>query len=174
MLGGVALIGVGAELASESLHGARGICTICRHLDLLRSRNRPAHADAGRVDSPNAVGCDVGRIDGRNELCDPVGLPMGSATSDRAVDKRGVPVLAGGYMDGDASKLKRLELLGGVGAGIPGAGAALLFARWLLPYAVPVLIVGLVTHEVRVARSGARCAGRETRATGYNGAHFFL
>jgi hypothetical protein len=49
-------------------------------------------------------------------------------------------------MDGDARKLKQLELLGGVGAGILGAGAALLFARWLLPYAMPVLIVGMVTH----------------------------
>lgn len=49
-------------------------------------------------------------------------------------------------MDGDASRLKQLELLGGVGAGILGAGAALLFANWLLPYAVPVLIIGLVTH----------------------------
>jgi hypothetical protein len=49
-------------------------------------------------------------------------------------------------MDRDASKLKQLELLGGVGAGILGAGAALLFARWLLPYAVPVLVVGVVAH----------------------------
>lgn len=49
-------------------------------------------------------------------------------------------------MNGDAAKLKQIELLGGVGAGILGAGAALLFARWLLPYAVPVLIVGMVTH----------------------------
>lgn len=49
-------------------------------------------------------------------------------------------------MDDGASRLKQLELLGGVGAGILGAGAALLFARWLLPYAVPVLMVGLVTH----------------------------
>ena len=51
-------------------------------------------------------------------------------------------------MDGDARKLKQLELLGGVGAGILGAGAALVFARWLLPYAVPVLIVGVATHSV--------------------------
>jgi len=49
-------------------------------------------------------------------------------------------------MDSDARKLKRLELLGGVGAGILGAGAGLLFARWLLPYAVPVLAVGIVAH----------------------------
>lgn len=49
-------------------------------------------------------------------------------------------------MDGDARKLKQFELLGGVGAAILGAGAALLFARWLLPYTVPVLIVGIVTH----------------------------
>lgn len=49
-------------------------------------------------------------------------------------------------MDGNASKLKQLELLGGVGAGILGAGVALLFARWVLPYAVPMLVVGMVTH----------------------------
>jgi hypothetical protein len=49
-------------------------------------------------------------------------------------------------MDGNAGRLKQLELLGGVGAGILGAGVALLFARWVLPYAVPVLVVGMVTH----------------------------
>lgn len=49
-------------------------------------------------------------------------------------------------MDGDTSRLKQLELLGGIGAGILGAGAALLFAKWLVPYAVPVLVAGLMTH----------------------------
>ena len=43
-------------------------------------------------------------------------------------------------------RIKRLELLGGFGAGILSAGLALLFAKWLEPYAVPALLLGIVTH----------------------------
>lgn len=44
------------------------------------------------------------------------------------------------------NQIKRLELLGGLGAGVLGAGLALLFAKWLEPYAVPALLLGIVTH----------------------------
>jgi hypothetical protein len=49
-------------------------------------------------------------------------------------------------MDRNVIKRKQLELLGGAGAGILGAGVALLFARWLQPYALPALVIGIVTH----------------------------
>jgi hypothetical protein len=39
-----------------------------------------------------------------------------------------------------------LELLGGVGAAILGAGVALVFRYVLAPLAVPLLLVGLVAH----------------------------
>jgi hypothetical protein len=40
----------------------------------------------------------------------------------------------------------RLDLLGGVGAAILGAGVALVFRQVLAPLAVPLLLVGLVAH----------------------------
>lgn len=43
-------------------------------------------------------------------------------------------------------RIKRLELLSGLGAGVLGAGLGLLFAEWLEPYAVPALMLGIVTH----------------------------
>lgn len=49
-------------------------------------------------------------------------------------------------MDAKQNKLKQLDLLGGLGAGVLGAGLALLFANWLEPYAVPALLVGIVAH----------------------------
>lgn len=49
-------------------------------------------------------------------------------------------------MDRSANRLKQLELLGGVGAGILGAGIALLFARSLQPYALPALVIGIAAH----------------------------
>lgn len=45
-----------------------------------------------------------------------------------------------------SSQLKRAEVLSGVGAGVLGAGLALLFAHALAPYAVPLLLVGLLSH----------------------------
>jgi hypothetical protein len=44
------------------------------------------------------------------------------------------------------NRIKRLELLSGVGAGVLGAGIALLLAKWLEPYAVPALLLGIATH----------------------------
>lgn len=51
-----------------------------------------------------------------------------------------------GKMDTTQWRLKKLELLGGLGAGILGAGIALVFVRWLQPYALPMLIVGILAH----------------------------
>jgi hypothetical protein len=44
------------------------------------------------------------------------------------------------------SRLKRAELLGGVGALILGMGLGLLFARFLTPYTTPLLLTGLLMH----------------------------
>ncbi len=49
-------------------------------------------------------------------------------------------------MDPYENQLKRLDLLGGLGAGVLGAGVALLFARWLQPFAIPALLIGVVAH----------------------------
>jgi hypothetical protein len=43
-------------------------------------------------------------------------------------------------------RLKRAELLSGVGAVVLGMGLGLFFSRFLLPYATPLLLVGLLTH----------------------------
>jgi hypothetical protein len=49
-------------------------------------------------------------------------------------------------MNLDQNRLKQLDLLGGLGAGVLGAGLALLFARRLEPFAVPALVIGIVAH----------------------------
>lgn len=45
-----------------------------------------------------------------------------------------------------AGRIKKAELLGGVGALVLGMGLGLLFSSLLKPYAVPLLIVGLLSH----------------------------
>ena len=44
------------------------------------------------------------------------------------------------------ARLKRAELTSAVGAGILGAGVALLLAAWLKSYAIPLLVLGLAMH----------------------------
>lgn len=44
--------------------------------------------------------------------------------------------------------LKRAELLSSLGAGVLGAGIALLLPRQLGPYAIPILLLGLISHAV--------------------------
>lgn len=44
------------------------------------------------------------------------------------------------------NRIKRLELLGGIGAGILGAGLALLFAEHLQQFALPALLLGIASH----------------------------
>jgi hypothetical protein len=53
-----------------------------------------------------------------------------------------------GRMDerGHVAQTRRAELLSSVGAGVLGAGLALLFAAILQPYALTILLVGLVAH----------------------------
>lgn len=48
------------------------------------------------------------------------------------------------------SRIKRLELLGGLGAGILGAGLALLFLDFLQPFAIPALLVGIIANLLRL------------------------
>lgn len=47
-------------------------------------------------------------------------------------------------MDINYERIKRLDLLGGVGAGVLGAGIALMFASSLQPFAVPALLIGIL------------------------------
>lgn len=45
-------------------------------------------------------------------------------------------------------RIKRAELLSSVGAGVLGGGLALLFAQILGPYAIPILLIGLLGHAI--------------------------
>jgi len=49
-------------------------------------------------------------------------------------------------MEPNQNRLKQLDLLGGLGAGVLAARLALLFARWLQPLAIPALLVGIAVH----------------------------
>jgi hypothetical protein len=49
-------------------------------------------------------------------------------------------------MDINYERVKRLDLLGGIRAGVLGAGIALLFASSLRPFAVPALLIGILAH----------------------------
>jgi hypothetical protein len=44
------------------------------------------------------------------------------------------------------SRVKKAELLSSIGAGVLGAGIALLLANQLASYAVPILLLGLISH----------------------------
>jgi hypothetical protein len=46
------------------------------------------------------------------------------------------------------ARVKRAELLSSLGAGVLGAGIALLLPNQLAPYAIPILLVGLISHAV--------------------------
>ena len=43
-------------------------------------------------------------------------------------------------------RIKRAELLSSVGAGVLGGGLTLLVAQVLAPYAIPILLIGLLGH----------------------------
>ena len=45
-----------------------------------------------------------------------------------------------------SSRLKRAETTSSIGAGVLGAGIASLLPERLAPYAIPILLVGLVMH----------------------------
>ncbi|MDP1715659.1 MAG: hypothetical protein Q8L41_13030 [Anaerolineales bacterium] len=44
------------------------------------------------------------------------------------------------------ARIKKAELLSSVGAGVLGAGIALLLANSLAPYVIPILLLGLISH----------------------------
>jgi len=51
-----------------------------------------------------------------------------------------------------ASRVRKAELLSSLGAGILGAGIALLLPNQLAPYAIPILLIGLISHAVGMSR----------------------
>jgi hypothetical protein len=46
------------------------------------------------------------------------------------------------------ARVKKAELLSSLGAGVLGAGIALLLENLLTPYAIPILVLGLISHAV--------------------------
>jgi len=50
------------------------------------------------------------------------------------------------------ARIKRAELLSSIGAGVLGAGIALLLAKFLAPYAIPILLIGLISHAAGMSR----------------------
>src|SRR3990170_4175962 len=52
------------------------------------------------------------------------------------------------YPEHHIDRIKRAELLSSIGAGLLGAGMALLLATFLARYAVPILLLGLATRSV--------------------------
>lgn len=50
------------------------------------------------------------------------------------------------------ARVKRAELLSSLGAGVLGAGVALLLPNKLAPYAIPILLLGLVSHAVGMSQ----------------------
>jgi len=50
------------------------------------------------------------------------------------------------------SRIKKAELLSSIGAGVLGAGIALLLVNLLAPYAVPILLLGLISHTAGMFR----------------------
>ena len=49
-------------------------------------------------------------------------------------------------------QIKRAELLSSLGAGVLGAGIALLLTNLLATYAIPILLLGLVSHTIGMSR----------------------
>ncbi|MCK6584747.1 MAG: hypothetical protein L6Q49_16760 [Anaerolineales bacterium] len=50
------------------------------------------------------------------------------------------------------SRIKKAELLSSVGAGVLGGGITLLLAKFLTPYAIPILLIGLISHTAGMSR----------------------
>ena len=46
------------------------------------------------------------------------------------------------------AQIKKAELLSSIGAGVLGAGIALLLAEILARYAIPILVLGLTAHSI--------------------------
>lgn len=52
-------------------------------------------------------------------------------------------------------RIKRAELLSSLGAGVLGAGIALLLPSLLVKYAIPLLVLGLIAHAVGMTQAHA-------------------
>lgn len=50
------------------------------------------------------------------------------------------------------ARVKKAELLSSLGAGVLGAGIALLLPNQLVPYAIPILLLGLISHAVGMSQ----------------------
>jgi len=50
------------------------------------------------------------------------------------------------------SRIKKAELLSALGAGVLGAGLALLLPNQLVPFAIPILLLGLISHAVGMSQ----------------------
>lgn len=50
------------------------------------------------------------------------------------------------------ARVKRADLLSSIGAGVLGAGIALLLPNQLAPYAIPILVLGLISHAVGMSQ----------------------
>ena len=50
------------------------------------------------------------------------------------------------------ARVKKAELLSSLGAGVLGAGIALLMPNQLAPYAISILLLGLISHAVGMSQ----------------------
>jgi hypothetical protein len=51
-----------------------------------------------------------------------------------------------GTLNQKTSRLKMADLMSGVGAVVLGMGLGLFFSRFLSPYTMPLILIGLLTH----------------------------
>jgi hypothetical protein len=56
------------------------------------------------------------------------------------------------HVSSHIARMKKAEILSSLGAGILGAGIALLLLNQLAPYAMPILLIGLITHLMGMSR----------------------
>jgi hypothetical protein len=70
--------------------------------------------------------------------------------------------------------IKRAELLSSLGAGVLGAGIALLLAKFLAYYAIPIILLGLVSHTIGMSRKHSlEQQGSQTRVWWVEGLYWF-
>jgi hypothetical protein len=71
-------------------------------------------------------------------------------------------------------QMKRAELLSSLGAGVLGAGIALLLSNLLASYALPILLLGIVAHTVGMSQKHAlEQQGDNTRVWWVEGLYWF-
>jgi hypothetical protein len=73
-----------------------------------------------------------------------------------------------------AGRVKRAELLSSLGAGVLGAGIALLLPDFLAGYAILILLLGVAAHAVGMAQKHAlEQEGRSARIWWVEGLYWF-